>query len=64
MLPLQGQYTRRTPLGFDRHWNRYWLLGSTDDGGSPKLYVERTTPVWHGEVCQHLVASRFGLEKG
>ena len=46
----QGQYTRRTPLGFDRHWNRYWLLGGTDDGGSPKLYVERTTPVWHGEV--------------
>ena len=48
--PIQGQYTRRTPLGFDRHWNRYWLLGGTDDGGSPRLYVERTTPVWHGEV--------------
>ena len=47
---LQGQSTRRTPLGFDRHWNRYWLLGGTDDGGSPKLFVERMSPVQHGEV--------------
>ncbi len=46
----QGQSTRRTPLGFDRRWNRYWLLGGTDDGGTPKLFVERMTPIQHDEV--------------
>ena len=46
----QGQSTRRTPLGFDRHWNRYWVLGGTDDGGSPRLFVERMTPAQQGEV--------------
>jgi hypothetical protein len=35
--------SRCEALGFDRHWNRYWLLGGWDEnkGGArrPMLYV-------------------------
>ncbi|BDA49369.1 probable lysine-specific demethylase 5A at C-terminar half [Coccomyxa sp. Obi] len=28
-------------LGFDRHWNRYWLLGAWEDNKGGAVYVER-----------------------
>ncbi|KAK9824700.1 hypothetical protein WJX72_012482 [[Myrmecia] bisecta] len=28
VLQIQRLVGRREPLGYDRHWNRYWLLGS------------------------------------
>lgn len=46
-------YVRRQPLGFDRHWNRYWLLGAADGAAAvPTLFVERNTPVTAAEVSR------------
>ena len=28
----RGQEDRTKPLGFDRHWNRFWALGGTLEG--------------------------------
>ena len=25
-----GAVSRRDPLGYDRHWNRYWLIGNSE----------------------------------
>lgn len=50
---IQGMadaYVRREPLGFDRHWNRYWLLGAADGEALPVLFVELKTPVKGAEV--------------
>lgn len=37
-LREQDAGVRRDPLGHDRHWNRYWLLGNGDggQGANPK----------------------------
>ena len=39
-LQMQANGTRREAIGFDRHWNRYWILGSfgPDEPGAPPSY--------------------------
>ena len=37
-LQMQANGTRREAIGHDRHWNRYWILGSfgpDEQGHSP-----------------------------
>ena len=38
-LQMQANGTRREAIGYDRHWNRYWILGSfgPDEPGVPPL---------------------------
>lgn len=30
-LKLEGGAVRLMPVGYDRHWNRYWLLHDSED---------------------------------
>ncbi|KAK9822217.1 hypothetical protein WJX81_007608 [Elliptochloris bilobata] len=36
--------SRREPLGYDRHWARYWLLGAFTPGDPGEVFVERRAP--------------------